>query len=281
MRIVDAQVHVWSADPADWVPLDGTAQARAWGRHYSLDELLEAMRAAGVVGAALIPPRWEGRGDAVVLDAADRHPETFIAVSRLDPFAPLAVDRAGDPASGIRAVRTMLGSPAEHKRILSGHADAVWAAAESRGTPVMIYPPHDLGVVERLAEAFPRLRIAVDHLGLPVGTRITEATDRLHRLARLAWHPGVSVKATALPTTADDAFPFASTHEPLRRMIDAFGPERVFWGSDLSRLDCPYEDAVGMALEALDEHDATARELVMGGALEAWLSPRTAAGAAA
>lgn len=30
----------------------------------------------------------------------------------------------------------------------------------------------------------------------------------------------------------------------MRRMVDTFGETRVFWGSELSRLRCPYGDLV-------------------------------------
>lgn len=231
------------------------------------------MRAAGVASAALIPPRWEGRGDAVVLEAAERYPESFVPIGRLDLFSAGAGDRICHRQAGIRALRVMFPSSHDRVRALDAAAEKLWTAVEARDTPVMIYPPQGLGVVEHLAQTHPRLRIAVDHMALPVGLPITDAGQHLRELSQLARYPSVSVKATALPAAATDVFPFASTHDALRQVVDAFGPERVFWGSDLSRLQCPYEQVVDFAVDALAGHGTAATELVMGAALAAWLAP--------
>ena len=56
----------------------------------------------------------------------------------------------------------------------------------------------------------------------------------------------------------------------LRRLLAAFGPRRLFWGSDLSRLPCPYVDLVEVFRDDLDWLDADTRAEVMGKAVARW-----------
>ena len=49
--------------------------------------------------------------------------------------------------------------------------------------------------------------------------------------------------------------PYRRLHPYLRRVYDAFGPRRIFWGADLSRLPCSYRQAVTMFTEELEVSD--------------------------
>jgi L-fuconolactonase len=271
--VADSQIHVWSADPADWVALDGNPVARSWGRHFGIDELRESMAAAGVTSAVLIPPRWDGLGNALVRAAADAHPETFTAMGRIDVWN----DHVADELSawlrpGMSGVRVMFTSETEVRGLAEGAADPFWAAAELHGVPVMVSAPGRYGELARIARRFPGLRLAVDHLGLPGALSIAAADPLIAELLALAGLPNVSVKASGLPCYATDPYPFGSVGEVLHRVVDAFGPHRVFWGSDLSRLPCSYAEAVSSAVESLDGLDEGERRLVLGEALLEWLN---------
>ncbi|MBY8850706.1 amidohydrolase [Saccharothrix sp. MB29] len=51
----------------------------------------------------------------------------------------------------------------------------------------------------------------------------------------------------------------------------AFGPDRVFWGSDWTRLPCPYADNLRFFAEALPSPTEGELALVLGDALITWL----------
>jgi predicted TIM-barrel fold metal-dependent hydrolase len=61
----------------------------------------------------------------------------------------------------------------------------------------------------------------------------------------------VAVKATGQAGYAEDEYPFRSLHPHLHRCFDAFGPERMFWGTDWTRLPCPWRQAVTLFTEEL------------------------------
>jgi hypothetical protein len=54
-------------------------------------------------------------------------------------------------------------------------------------------------------------------------------------------------------------------------LYDAYGPRRLFWGSDLTRLPCSYRVCVSLFTEELKWLSAHDVEWIMGRALCEWL----------
>jgi len=86
-------------------------------------------------------------------------------------------------------------------------------------------------------------------------------------LLRIARHPNVAVKASALPCYTDDTYPFRAVHGFVRQVFDAFGPRRTFWGTDLTRLACTYRQAITFFTEELSFLSAADKDWVMGRAV--------------
>lgn len=95
---------------------------------------------------------------------------------------------------------------------------------------------HQISDVSGLADRVPELRIVLDHLGKPaVGTsRAPLAPSRrwLADLAELAAHPRVFCKLSGLPAEADGQWNAGLAAPFLDAAADAFGAERLMWGSD-------------------------------------------------
>ena len=70
------------------------------------------------------------------------------------------------------------------------------------------------------------------------------------------------------------AYPFRSFHEHLHRCFDAFGPERMFWGTDITRMPCSWRQCVTVFTEELSWLKGRDLELVMGEALCNWVGWR-------
>ena len=47
-----------------------------------------------------------------------------------------------------------------------------------------------------------------------------------------------------MPCYSTDDYPYRNIHPYLHQVFDAFGPLRMFWGTDLTRLPCTYRQAV-------------------------------------
>src|SRR2546425_13126283 len=57
----------------------------------------------------------------------------------------------------------------------------------------------------------------------------------------------------------------------VRQLYDAFGPQRMFWGTDITRMPCSWRQCVTMFTEELRWLAGRDQELVMGRAVFAWL----------
>ncbi len=273
MFITDSQVHIWAA----------STPQRPWpkGRHqphrpapFSKDDLLREMNAAAVTRAVLVPPSWEGEYNDLALAAARLHPDRFAVMGRIIPESPDAQAQLAKwkQQQGMLGLRFTFARPELAAPLNEGRLDWLWAEAEKFGLPVMmIVTPAQLQFVDRIAERHPGLKLVMDHLALHGRTREPEAFADLDKLIALAKRPNVATKATCMPSYARDAYPYCSLHPYLRRVYDAFGPKRLFWGTDLTRMPCSYTQGITLFTEELKWLTAEDKEWIMGRGVCEWL----------
>ena len=270
--IVDAQVHVWAANTPQrpWPP-GRAAPHRA--EPLTAPKLLAEMDGAGVDRAVLVPPSWEGDRNDLALAAACEHPARFAVMGRLAIERPESRSLiAGWKAQpGMLGMRFTVSIPAQRAWLSDGTADWLWPAAERAGIPLMVLPPGSLPIIDRIAERHPGLKLVIDHLAIPSGTKDEAAFAHLPDLLALAKRPNIAVKATSLPSYTTEPYPFRGLAKYVRQVYDAFGPERMFWGTDLTRLACTYRQAITHFTEELPFLSARDRELIMGRAICGWL----------
>jgi predicted TIM-barrel fold metal-dependent hydrolase len=135
----------------------------------------------------------------------------------------------------------------------------------------MVFVPGAVPAIDRVAERHPGLRLVIDHLALWGGQRDAAAFADLPQVLRLARHPNVAVKASALPCYTSEPYPFRGLHPYIRQVHDAFGPRRMFWGTDWTRLPCTWRQAVTLFTEELPWLSAEDRAWIMGRAVCEWL----------
>lgn len=269
--IVDSQVHLWGENTPE----------RPWRRdavrtaHRAVpptaDDLLREMDGAGVDRAVLVPPSWEGDRNDLALKAAADHPDRFAVMGRFPAHDPaMELTRWLEPP-GMLGIRLTLHREPWLGWHRAGRMTWFWRSAERLGIPVAVYAPGLLPDMHAIAAAHPDLRLVLDHLALPLGRVDQAAFAGLDELLALARLPNVAVKASALPCHTSEPYPFPGLHDPIRQVLGAFGPERMFFGSDLTRLPCPYVQAVELFTETLGFLGDADREWVMGRGLREWL----------
>lgn len=272
MMIADAQVHIWGANtPARPWPARLEAHRDVPIGH---EEMLAAMDTAGVDRAIIVPPSWEGDRNDLALEAARLHPTRFAVMGRLDSEAPGARDalRAWRNQPGMLGLRFTFHAPMLLPPLTEGRMDWLWADAEKLGIPIMVLVTHSLcHHIDRIAARHPGLKLVMDHLALTRNTKDDEAFRDLDKLLALARHPNVAAKATALPCFTNDGYPFRRLHPYIRRVYDAFGPKRLFWGTDYSRLPCAYRQAITAFTEEIPWLSADDKEWIMGRGVCEWV----------
>jgi predicted TIM-barrel fold metal-dependent hydrolase len=101
--------------------------------------------------------------------------------------------------------------------------------------------------------------------------RDNAAFAALPELIALAKYPNVAVKASGAPAYSSEPYPYSNIHPYIRQMYDAFGPDRMFWGTDITRMPCSYRQCVTMFTEEMLWLKGRDLELVMGRGLADWL----------
>jgi L-fuconolactonase len=131
--------------------------------------------------------------------------------------------------------------------------------------------PGRLGPVATIARVHPRLTIVIDHLGLIRWTG--RGSEGLSGLLGLATHPNICVKLSGLEVLSGERYPFRAAWPLARAVVDAFGPDRVMWGSNSPRAlsSTSYEElARGASLCLPGVPDADLRLIICGTAVRIW-----------
>lgn len=265
MNIVDAQIHLWEGP---------NAPPHHWRAPYTMETALRDMDEAGVDAAINCPAIWDPEANGYAEVAARAHPKRFATMGwfPLDGAANETLVDASLQQTGVLGLRFVLVSPQRCEQLRTGALDWLWDAAHQRELPMgLIVPPSHLPDVGDIAARFPRMRLLIDHMAIGPAALLPEAAAHMDTLLALARHPNIALKATGVPSMAVDAYPFASTHPVVRQAFDAFGADRLFWGTDITRMRCSWRECVTLFTEALPWLKGHALERVMGAALRDWL----------
>jgi L-fuconolactonase len=242
ITVVDAQLH----EPA--VSLEWEAADEAT-RRLALTELqLGYMRAVGVDKAVLFPIdlRWADEAAAlfperfgiVPMIIAGHSGNGVIDASSPAVEAAVAAQAAKPAVVGMRILPSVPAGDGGHSTAPLDAFDRAIAACDREGLPLFVYAP-DHAVPAAIAERHPALTVIVDHLGMsqpPVAVPDDPRFSSLPSLLALARFPNVAVKVSGVPTLSRDAYPFPDLWPRLHRLVAAFGPDRLLWGSDISRV---------------------------------------------
>ncbi|MBI2206114.1 MAG: amidohydrolase family protein [Candidatus Rokubacteria bacterium] len=267
MLIVDAQVHIWSGGkPAN--PNHRQVE------QFTKDDLLNEMDAAGVDAALIHPPTsWDPNANELAIEAARRHPDRLAILGNfpLDKAESRALIDGWKQKPGMLGLRFTFLQPHMKTWPTDGTMDWLWPAAERAGIPVALLAHTFMPKVAEIAARHPGLPLIVDHLGRPSGTKDDAAWSSLDEMLALAKHPNVAIKATGAPSYSSEPYPYRNIHGHLKRIFDAFGPQRMFWGTDITRMPCTWRQCVTMFTDELPWLKGRDLELVMGRAVCDWL----------
>ncbi len=233
---IDAHVHVWHPDTSKY-PLSPRFDESAMNpKSFTAAELLSHSGPSGVKRIVLIQMSFYEYDHRYMFEVMDAHPGMFSAVALIDHRADDVTEKMTELADrGARGFR--LHSRGDAKDWVDNAAMAkLWQKAASDGLAVCpLINPQDMVHVAALCTKFPQTTVVVDHFAR-VGISGTIEPDRLDELCRLARFPNVHVKTSAFYALGKKAPPYDDLKPMIRRVLDAFGAERLMWASD-----CPFQ----------------------------------------
>jgi predicted TIM-barrel fold metal-dependent hydrolase len=274
--IIDAQVHLWKANSPDWPWVPGAEPQLP--EPFTIERALPMMDEAGVDRIVIVPPSLNDRND-YALEAAKRYPGRFGVMGRIalqDPKS-AALLPAWKQQPGMLGVRLTLNTPATRAWLSDGTADWFWPAAEKAGLPVMFLAVGAVPSFAGIAERHPQLTLIIDHMGLNSSSRTNRLTAdipaAIDQALALAKYPNVGVKLSGAVGNSLEAYPFRDMTVHLRRLFDAYGPQRCYWGTDItnSLAKASYRQRVTHITEELSFLSESDKDWVMGRALRARL----------
>ena len=233
--IIEWNAHMFSSDTARY-PFHERAAYRPDASQWEADPVeayTERLEAAGIDRAVLVHPEPYGDDHRLVLDCVAKNPERFKATSLFYPKDTYAPARLSDlVAKHPEIVATRFHKHRGKEIYLDSFADAgviaLWERAAELGLVVELHiGPDHAAECEDLIGAHPETPVLIDHLAEPHKGDGVEFSDVLE----LARFEHVHMKLSGLNHFADDEPLYESARPFTKRVVEAFGPDQLVWGS--------------------------------------------------
>jgi L-fuconolactonase len=258
-RVTDAHAHVWAKPDAnyEWQPeLQFRPESVA-----PIEQLIEDMTEAGVADAVLVQPSVYAFDHRYLQDAIALAPHRMKGVMLVDPLGP-GFDSTLPRTlrqSGITGLRMI---PLRVERDWFGAAaEKLWrAASELSLVMTFLVKPSHIESIGVWARKFPCVPVVIDHLGRP-DLAETDGEAAIHELLQISRFHNVHVKVSGLSSMSRLPPPHEDLWDWIHAVTEAFGVERIMWGSDYpwvleKETIATALKAAASALSSLSCHDA-------------------------
>ena len=228
--IIDTHLHVWS-DDFECYPF---AEGRKEIGGATVELLNKTMAEAGVDKAVIVQPIPYLYDNRYVANCLKRFPGKFAAMGLIDRHAPDAPDQLQRlvEEDGFAGLRIHLARPDDPSEWAAPDQDRIWQRAETLGACFLVFGPAALlPAVEPIIARFPTVKVVLDHIG-GAPTDEDPPYPLLSNVLNLARYPHVYVKFTPQRHTSKRPYPHEDTFPTYRRIYDAFGPQRLMWGTN-------------------------------------------------
>jgi predicted TIM-barrel fold metal-dependent hydrolase len=268
---VDTHVHVVCRDLAAY-PLRPHRPGVDWFTEHPCpaDEFMGLMDASGIEQAVLVQAMGAYSDDnTYCVEKANDDPRRFTAVVYVDLSAPgadpdtMLARWAAAGATGVRVVAgTVEGAPTLNDPAV---AALIEAAVELDVRVLLTTFEPALADLPGLLDRVGNVPVAIDHCAFPDltgGPPYAEARPLFEAAALPNVHVKVSTNALDQSVKAG-----GDPRDFVTALVDAYGPERIQWGSDWSQThDRPYSELVAYAGRAFSVIPENARHWVEGDA---------------
>ena len=234
---IDAHVHVWTPDTAKYPLAAGFTKKDMQPPSFTPEQLFEHAKRHGVARVTLIQMHFYMFDNSYMLDTISRFPGVFSGVAIIDEEAPKVPERMRELAKrGVRGFRIYaFGKPVD-RWISSDGMQAMWRTGAEEGLAMCgLINPEALPAIDKMCEKYPQTPVVIDHFAR-IGMDGPIRDNDVEKLCRLARHKHTHLKVSAYYALGAKKAPYLDLAPMIRRVLDAFGPERLMWASD-----CPFQ----------------------------------------
>ncbi len=205
----------------------------------TVEMLIDDMDANGVTHCVLVQVIFHGWDNAYVVDCIRRYPKRLEAHGLIDPTDPKVADKLEYwmKEHGLAGMRF---SPIYYRDGRHGGDDwitskahhALWKKAEQLGAVFNLFiATQQLPKFEVMVKRYPGVRVVIDHLA-QADLKADDPLPEFKKLLALARYPNVWVKVSELTSVSKSGkYPFADAYPWVKHAYDAFGPDRLLWGT--------------------------------------------------
>jgi len=229
---IDAHVHVWTPDVNRYPLRPGFSKEQMVIPSFTPEQLFAHARPCGVTQIVLIQMSYYGFDNSYMLDMMRRHRGVFSGVAWIDREAKPAETMRKLAGQGVRGFRIRPGDRPVDRWLDGPGMAAMWkCGADQRLAMCLLINPDALPAVDRMCRKFPDTPVVIDHFAR-IGCDGRFRKKNIEALCALAGHKNVHVKTSAFYALGKKKAPYLDVGPMIRRLLDAFGPERLMWATD-------------------------------------------------
>jgi len=252
---VDAHSHIWTREIDKFPLAEGATLEDLAPPSFTAEELLEVARRNRVGQVVLIQHhKFHGWDNGYLIDAARRYPDQFRVVGMVDNLSVSPGRQMRDllpkKVTGFRITPWVHG-----EKWLAEGMDEMWrTAADSGQAMCCLIDAKNLAEVDQMCTRHQGTPVVIDHFAR-IGVDGEFRNADIAALCRLARHKRVRVKLSAYYALGRKIPPYDDLVPMIRRVLDAFSPERCMWASDSPyQIDGAntYEASISLVRDRLD-----------------------------
>jgi predicted TIM-barrel fold metal-dependent hydrolase len=239
--VIDTHMHVWAKNGDRRYPFAHPYLPDFAGAPHdaTVEMLLDDMDRHGSSHSVLVQVIYHGWDNAYVADCARKYPDRFKAHGLINPQD----DRVADKLEfwmkehGLAGMRFSPLYYADGKNggddwLTAAPAERLWRTAEKLGAVFNFFiTPPQLPKLAKMVAAHPDVPVIIDHLG-QLDLAAADPEPQVKLLLAMARHPKVFVKVSELSSVSKlKTYPFADAYPFVQRVYEAFGPDRLLFGT--------------------------------------------------
>ena len=252
---IDTHVHIWTDDFNRYPLSHPFTSAEMHLRTAHPEDLLASARQSSVNRSVLVQMSYYGCDNSYMLDVMRHFNGVFAGIAVVDW-------RRNDPDKemcrlarhGIRGFRIDTEGRAGTACLASDGLDRMFVCgAQDRLAMCFLMLPDALPMVAERCERFPETPVVIDHLA-QVGIDGQILEQDVQALCALSKYPLVKIKISAFYALGAKRPPHQDLVPLIRRVYDAFGPQKLMWGSDwpFQVSEESYDDSIALIRDGLD-----------------------------
>jgi predicted TIM-barrel fold metal-dependent hydrolase len=234
--IIDTHMHVWSGDPERFPfahPYEPNFKPPPIAATVEL--LIKEMDEFGISHCVLVQTISHGWDNRYLVQCLKAHPKRFRGHGLIDPTDPKVAEKL-DYWVRQQGLAGMRFSPIYYEGkdewLNARSSRTLWEKAAELGAIFNFFiATPQLPKLEEMVRDFSKVRVVIDHLAR-IDLKAADPSPEFKKLLALARYPNVWTKVSELSVLSPSGkYPYADTYPWVRRMYEAFGPDRLLWGT--------------------------------------------------